>query len=56
MLKRLFGAIIPSSPDPDVIRARESAYQDAFGSNVQILHSTAAGFSRAIAFVRHASW
>jgi hypothetical protein len=40
MLKRLFGAIISSSPDPDVIRAREGAYQDAFGSNVQILHST----------------
>ena len=40
MLKRLFQFFAPYRPDTAFIKAREQAYERAFGAQAQILHST----------------
>jgi len=40
MFKRLLNFLLPYRPDPGLIRAREEAYEGAFGVEPEILHST----------------
>lgn len=40
MFKRLLNFLTPYRPDPAFIKAREEAYEQAFGVKAQILHST----------------
>jgi hypothetical protein len=40
VLKRLLNFVKPYRPDPALIKVREEAYERAFGTQAQILHST----------------